>query len=168
MTAVWSENTNVADRTVAKHISSLRQKLLHCADYVQTVAGFGYRLCLPEHPQKRLTKRALPAFVWLPERGELRMMPSDGRQLPGPAPQRGLRMGPSRGGRSRRAWPSTMLGPGTRARLTIPRFYVAAPWPRHAALLPTGGIRPPDSRKSQKEKLSLREIFRTLVTLPGQ
>jgi DNA-binding response OmpR family regulator len=52
MTAVWGENTNVVDRTVDKHISSLRHKLFHCIDYVQTVAGFGYRLCVPEKMRK--------------------------------------------------------------------------------------------------------------------
>jgi DNA-binding response OmpR family regulator len=43
MTGVWGENIVVADRTIDKHISSLRQKLGTCADFVETVPGFGYR-----------------------------------------------------------------------------------------------------------------------------
>jgi DNA-binding response OmpR family regulator len=40
---IWGENTYVVDRTVDKHISSLRQKLEGLAPYIQTVPGLGYR-----------------------------------------------------------------------------------------------------------------------------
>jgi len=43
LTAVWGPNTFVVDRTVDKHISSLRQKLSSCSTYVQTVSGCGYK-----------------------------------------------------------------------------------------------------------------------------
>ena len=40
---VWGENVFVIDRTVDKHISSLRKKLLDNANYIQTVPRSGYR-----------------------------------------------------------------------------------------------------------------------------
>jgi DNA-binding response OmpR family regulator len=52
MTAVWGENTSVVDRTVDKHISALRHKLHHCATYIETVAGFGYKFGVPDKIRK--------------------------------------------------------------------------------------------------------------------
>lgn len=41
--AVWGNATFIVDRTVDKHISSLRNRLGACAHYIQTVPSFGYR-----------------------------------------------------------------------------------------------------------------------------
>lgn len=41
--AVWGNSTFIVDRTVDKHICSLRNKLSACAHYVQTVPSFGYK-----------------------------------------------------------------------------------------------------------------------------
>ncbi|MGE3975457.1 MAG: response regulator transcription factor [Bdellovibrionales bacterium] len=43
ITAVWGENFAITDRTVDKHISTLRHKLGYCSSYIETVSGFGYR-----------------------------------------------------------------------------------------------------------------------------
>ena len=40
---VWNMDPNVNTRTVDKHVQRLRNKLLHHADYIQTVRGIGYR-----------------------------------------------------------------------------------------------------------------------------
>jgi two-component system alkaline phosphatase synthesis response regulator PhoP len=52
MTAVWGDEINVSDRTVDKHVSLLRQKLIHCADYIETVSGFGYKFTSTMSNQK--------------------------------------------------------------------------------------------------------------------
>lgn len=52
ITAAWGENISVADRTVDKHISALRQKLQSCGEYIQTVPGYGYRLVHSENRHK--------------------------------------------------------------------------------------------------------------------
>ena len=41
--AIWGPSTFIVDRTIDKHICSLRQKLATCAPYVQTVLAFGYK-----------------------------------------------------------------------------------------------------------------------------
>jgi DNA-binding response OmpR family regulator len=41
--AIWGNATFIVDRTVDKHICSLRQKLGPCASYIQTVPSFGYK-----------------------------------------------------------------------------------------------------------------------------
>lgn len=43
LNAVWGDCASVTDRTVDKHICSLRQKLGACGRYIQTVPSFGYR-----------------------------------------------------------------------------------------------------------------------------
>jgi two-component system, OmpR family, phosphate regulon response regulator PhoB len=40
---VWNMDPNVNTRTVDKHVQRLRNKLLHHANYIQTVRGVGYR-----------------------------------------------------------------------------------------------------------------------------
>ena len=40
---VWNMDPNVNTRTVDKHVQRLRNKLLHHADYIETVRGIGYR-----------------------------------------------------------------------------------------------------------------------------
>lgn len=48
LTSVWGPNVTVVDRTVDKHISSLRQKMDPRSHYIQTVAKSGYRFAVPE------------------------------------------------------------------------------------------------------------------------
>lgn len=48
LTAVWGANVNVVDRTVDKHISSLRQKMQPCDTYIETVSRAGYRFQVPQ------------------------------------------------------------------------------------------------------------------------
>ena len=43
-TAVWGENYVGETRTLDMHIRTLRQKLLSCGRYIETVRGVGYRL----------------------------------------------------------------------------------------------------------------------------
>jgi DNA-binding response OmpR family regulator len=43
LNAVWGNATFIVDRTVDKHICSLRQKLATCSHYIQTVPSFGYK-----------------------------------------------------------------------------------------------------------------------------
>lgn len=40
---VWPDDTMVVDRTVDVHILGLRKKMGKCADWLETVRGFGYR-----------------------------------------------------------------------------------------------------------------------------
>ncbi len=44
MDSVWGRGTYIADRTIDKHISSLRKKLGTLAEYIKTVPQFGYIL----------------------------------------------------------------------------------------------------------------------------
>jgi two-component system alkaline phosphatase synthesis response regulator PhoP len=43
LNAVWGENVHVVDRTVDVHIRKVREKLGTYAEYIETVAGVGYR-----------------------------------------------------------------------------------------------------------------------------
>lgn len=43
LNAVWGENIHVVDRTVDVHIRKIREKLGAYAEYIETVAGVGYR-----------------------------------------------------------------------------------------------------------------------------
>ncbi len=43
LNAVWGENVYVVDRTVDVHIRKIREKLGEYADFIETVAGVGYR-----------------------------------------------------------------------------------------------------------------------------
>jgi two-component system alkaline phosphatase synthesis response regulator PhoP len=43
LNAVWGENVHVVDRTVDVHIRKIREKLGSYAEYIETVAGVGYR-----------------------------------------------------------------------------------------------------------------------------
>ena len=43
LAAVWNYPGNVETRTLDKHVESLRRKVGHCADMIQTVHGVGYR-----------------------------------------------------------------------------------------------------------------------------
>jgi DNA-binding response OmpR family regulator len=43
LTAVWGHNTHVGDRTVDRHISSLRRKLEGQPEFIESVHGLGYR-----------------------------------------------------------------------------------------------------------------------------
>jgi two-component system alkaline phosphatase synthesis response regulator PhoP len=43
LNAVWGENIHVVDRTVDVHIRKIREKLGDYAEYIETVAGVGYR-----------------------------------------------------------------------------------------------------------------------------
>lgn len=40
----WADDAMVVDRTVDVHILGLRKKMGKCADWIETVRGFGYRL----------------------------------------------------------------------------------------------------------------------------
>lgn len=52
MTAVWGGDTHVLERTIDRHVSTLRKKL--CADYekIETVAGVGYRFSISHDAHK--------------------------------------------------------------------------------------------------------------------
>jgi two-component system alkaline phosphatase synthesis response regulator PhoP len=43
LNAVWGENIHVVDRTVDVHVRKIREKLGPYAEYIETVAGVGYR-----------------------------------------------------------------------------------------------------------------------------
>jgi two-component system, OmpR family, alkaline phosphatase synthesis response regulator PhoP len=43
LNAVWGENIHVVDRTIDVHIRKIREKLGSYAEYIETVAGVGYR-----------------------------------------------------------------------------------------------------------------------------
>jgi two-component system alkaline phosphatase synthesis response regulator PhoP len=43
LNAVWGENIHVVDRTVDVHIRKIREKIGSYAEYIETVAGVGYR-----------------------------------------------------------------------------------------------------------------------------
>jgi DNA-binding response OmpR family regulator len=47
LNAVWGNTTFIVDRTVDRHICSLRKKLLSCAHYLETVPSFGYKFTVP-------------------------------------------------------------------------------------------------------------------------
>lgn len=42
--SVWGADVLVVDRTVDVHIRKIREKLEHCADYIETIKGVGYRM----------------------------------------------------------------------------------------------------------------------------
>lgn len=44
---VWGYENVIDTRTVDTHIRRLREKLMKCADYIETVRGFGYRMVEP-------------------------------------------------------------------------------------------------------------------------
>ncbi len=44
---LWGTETNGASRTIDVHVRHLREKLGAAADCIETVRGFGYRLCEP-------------------------------------------------------------------------------------------------------------------------
>ncbi|MBS1985103.1 MAG: response regulator transcription factor [Bdellovibrionales bacterium] len=46
LTNIWGNDANIVDRTVDKHISSLRQKLHPKSHYIETIARAGYRFIL--------------------------------------------------------------------------------------------------------------------------
>lgn len=50
--AIWGESVHVADRTIDKHVSSLRSKLQSKARFVQTLPGTGYRFSAKDIPLK--------------------------------------------------------------------------------------------------------------------
>lgn len=43
LNAVWGENIHVVDRTIDVHIRKIREKIGDYAEYIETVAGVGYR-----------------------------------------------------------------------------------------------------------------------------
>jgi two-component system phosphate regulon response regulator PhoB len=46
---VWGYETAIDTRTVDTHIRRLREKLGRCADCIETIRGFGYRVTEPAH-----------------------------------------------------------------------------------------------------------------------
>jgi DNA-binding response OmpR family regulator len=51
---VWNEDVNLFTASVRVHIHSLRRKLgdsVDCPQYIETIAGIGYRLIEPEEGQ---------------------------------------------------------------------------------------------------------------------
>ena len=44
--SIWGNKSFVNDRTVDKHVSSLRKKLLDKGDVIRTIVGVGYKFCL--------------------------------------------------------------------------------------------------------------------------
>jgi two-component system response regulator ResD len=53
LSVIWGDNFEVIDRTIDKHISSLRQKLGHLCGYIETVPRVGYRFTVLQKEQRR-------------------------------------------------------------------------------------------------------------------
>ena len=53
LTALWGHAVEVVDRTIDKHISTLRQKLGSRAHYIETVPRSGYRFTLPTEQARK-------------------------------------------------------------------------------------------------------------------
>lgn len=49
---VWGENMNVVDRTIDKHVSSLRRKLGIRANYIESIYSVGYVFSAEEKPRQ--------------------------------------------------------------------------------------------------------------------
>ncbi|RYZ78707.1 MAG: winged helix family transcriptional regulator, partial [Proteobacteria bacterium] len=41
--SVWGDSVYIEDRSVDRHISSIRKKLGSCSSYIRTVPGLGYQ-----------------------------------------------------------------------------------------------------------------------------
>lgn len=52
--SVWGQNTNIENRSVDKHISSLRKKLGGDSKFIRTVSGLGYQF-VQQQPQQART-----------------------------------------------------------------------------------------------------------------
>jgi DNA-binding response OmpR family regulator len=53
MTSVWGENVHVLERTIDRHISSLRRKLDPKYEKLESVKGLGYRFSISLNEQNR-------------------------------------------------------------------------------------------------------------------